>query len=849
MKIFLKFNFFFFANSCWVLGKDKKIIKGPLCNDSNLSPLMVTLVSKGENKFKLRLHESGEFLVVSQEGILEVGNEQSELSSFVISAYQHRSKLTNSNPNNANIANTPPQSLLDMSHIQLDDAIHASPSAPDLLHPQNQSQNLLDNINNTNNNNNNFDNTASNTVSSHILPEIKLLQSTKQKSKFSLLIEIIRDLIKQENQTIIFCHDSFFVKKICKTIDKNFGKAKYIIDNHQIGSVCKSICQGEARYLIVSYQLNFSEISKYLPSHLNLFYGAVFFDLPNEFNIYSIINSVILPKIIYGFISNHESPEKLKFLHHFIQHSSKLDCDPPQLKDQISMDQSKNKNISPTILIFNREPTERIIDEFVDTWLLYIAKHWNSNHHQVDRIMKSLSDGDIISIQERIEFLEDLSLDHDGDDIYHVFQILLFYLSNIPNNVIPMANAQKLMQIYNNLRNSTDNISSLQQEINYNLSPMNRKIILHILGCIFHLMTERKCSSVEMAKILAPSIFGECNEKLISITNSLINDFLKLKPQNSSTDRLFQLSDSVSLSSPLHQSHTTPPSSVQHDSNRNPMINHQQQQQNHSPVLLQPSVQQGPLPNYAPHGSRPIASPASSQIIQQNQQNQPQIQFYNQQHPGMYQQPQQNQSPYLQFNNHQPQQQHRPVQNHQQQQQQQQGANYLGNSGYQNQFQQLNMNLAPINVQQATNQYKPSYLNYNQQNPNANLNFTGVAAELRQSAPPPSYSNHISHDLLQLQNPSNHLTASTPISRKREDWELDVSEITFTKKIGTGSFGEVWKGEWAGIVVAIKKISVSQIGEKEKNAFREEINIMTFVYFYFYFHDLSFYLFFFLLLL
>lgn len=66
---------------------------------------------------------------------------------------------------------------------------------------------------------------------------------------------------------------------------------------------------------------------------------------------------------------------------------------------------------------------------------------------------------------------------------------------------------------------------------------------------------------------------------------------------------------------------------------------------------------------------------------------------------------------------------------------------------------------------------------------------------------------------------------STP--RVREDWELRADEIRFEKKIGSGSFGEVWKGEWAGTVVAIKKVSSGTIGAKEINAFREEINIMT----------------------
>ena len=63
--------------------------------------------------------------------------------------------------------------------------------------------------------------------------------------------------------------------------------------------------------------------------------------------------------------------------------------------------------------------------------------------------------------------------------------------------------------------------------------------------------------------------------------------------------------------------------------------------------------------------------------------------------------------------------------------------------------------------------------------------------------------------------------------RRREDWELDANEIRYQKKIGVGSFGEVWRGEWAGIDVAIKKVNQVNIGPKEIAAFREEINIMA----------------------
>ena len=43
-----------------------------------------------------------------------------------------------------------------------------------------------------------------------------------------------------------------------------------------------------------------------------------------------------------------------------------------------------------------------------------------------------------------------------------------------------------------------------------------------------------------------------------------------------------------------------------------------------------------------------------------------------------------------------------------------------------------------------------------------------------------------------------------------EFWKI-FSEFKFTKKIGSGGFGEVWQGEWAGNDVAIKKILKTDI--------------------------------------
>ena len=62
-----------------------------------------------------------------------------------------------------------------------------------------------------------------------------------------------------------------------------------------------------------------------------------------------------------------------------------------------------------------------------------------------------------------------------------------------------------------------------------------------------------------------------------------------------------------------------------------------------------------------------------------------------------------------------------------------------------------------------------------------------------------------------------------------QGYSIDYREIIFHQKIGMGAFGEVWKGEWAGTSVAIKKIATATIKEKDIQEFSNEILLMRLV--------------------
>jgi len=60
------------------------------------------------------------------------------------------------------------------------------------------------------------------------------------------------------------------------------------------------------------------------------------------------------------------------------------------------------------------------------------------------------------------------------------------------------------------------------------------------------------------------------------------------------------------------------------------------------------------------------------------------------------------------------------------------------------------------------------------------------------------------------------------------DWEIQYEELVFTDKdlIGSGAFGEVFKGSWRKIPVAIKQLKADAIDATQLKEFREEIALM-----------------------
>lgn len=56
-------------------------------------------------------------------------------------------------------------------------------------------------------------------------------------------------------------------------------------------------------------------------------------------------------------------------------------------------------------------------------------------------------------------------------------------------------------------------------------------------------------------------------------------------------------------------------------------------------------------------------------------------------------------------------------------------------------------------------------------------------------------------------------------------WEVSHREVTVLKRIGTGSFGTVYKGKWHGDV-AIKILKVKEPTPEQLQAFKNEMQVL-----------------------
>jgi hypothetical protein len=86
-----------------------------------------------------------------------------------------------------------------------------------------------------------------------------------------------------------------------------------------------------------------------------------------------------------------------------------------------------------------------------------------------------------------------------------------------------------------------------------------------------------------------------------------------------------------------------------------------------------------------------------------------------------------------------------------------------------------------------------------------------------------TFANKIAHRVNDVVNDMFHKDNF----EKQYPWEINVNELKFNKKIGAGSFGEVYFGSWLGTDVAIKMLLNDLPAEQEEN-FRAEIELVRY---------------------
>jgi len=74
---------------------------------------------------------------------------------------------------------------------------------------------------------------------------------------------------------------------------------------------------------------------------------------------------------------------------------------------------------------------------------------------------------------------------------------------------------------------------------------------------------------------------------------------------------------------------------------------------------------------------------------------------------------------------------------------------------------------------------------------------------------------------------NSNLTSNAPSADALSDIEIPFSEVKMTQKLGEGTFGVVYKGDWRGSSVAVKVMKMQNVTEQALLEFRKELNILS----------------------
>ena len=151
---------------------------------------------------------------------------------------------------------------------------------------------------------------------------------------------------------------------------------------------------------------------------------------------------------------------------------------------------------------------------------------------------------------------------------------------------------------------------------------------------------------------------------------------------------------------------------------------------------------------------------------------------------------------------------------------------YYGSGAPQASYYSPQVNHSPV-PQYAQPSNPNLYANTNTPPPNYATVKTQGNAQFNSAQAVPSYisgqSSYISPSVSPGSAPRSPAHASIQTSAEREGFGIQYSELVFEKKLAAGAFGEVWKGDWVGTPVAIKKILKADIGDDDLEEFSQEM--------------------------